>query len=264
MLLSFCRASSFWCGCPFWLPICLACGSSPAADSGPFPSFWLADTTRLLILLSPLFPVPCRHPWPVLYRGSCLCCCLTGLLARGILTSSWICRLHFLSSLLTFTILPPGQGLIASWFLCPVGFHSLEGCSRQLRESMCKHCFPLAISVNSPLFCLLVPLVWSRLFVLHYLDVLIAVLSQAVLVLFCSRLPCKDLRVTEHTQTVEIGVLWSSQSSGAPRSVQAACHTSTKVSPTIPVSTTDMWGVAFHMHPHPLSWMAAPGPVTGL
>lgn len=27
------------------------------------------------------------------------------------------------------------------------------------------------------------------------------------------------------------------------------CHMSMKVSPTIPASTTDMWGVAFHMHP---------------
>lgn len=63
LLLSFCRASTFWGGCPFWLPIYLACGSSPPADSGPFPSFWLADTAGSLILLSPLFPVP----WPVLY-----------------------------------------------------------------------------------------------------------------------------------------------------------------------------------------------------
>lgn len=41
--------------------------------SGPFPSFWLADSTALLILLSPLSLVPCYLTWSVFRWGSCLC-----------------------------------------------------------------------------------------------------------------------------------------------------------------------------------------------
>lgn len=75
--------------------------------------------------------------------------------------------------------------------------------------------FSTAISVNSSPSCLLVPLDWSHLFVLHCLEVLITVLPQAILVLCCSRLPCKELRVTAHTQSdrgaLGLSESWSSQ-----------------------------------------------------
>lgn len=98
--------------------------------SGPFPSFWLEDTTALLILLSPLFPVPCYLPWSVFHGGSCLCFCLAGLLASGTLTSSWVCRLHSSAPLLPFTAWP---GMV-SWLLCPVGCHSLKAAGSKLIE----------------------------------------------------------------------------------------------------------------------------------
>lgn len=80
--------------------------------SGPFPSFQLANSTVLLILLSPLFPVPCYLPWSTFHGGSCLSFCLTGLLATGTLTSSRVCSLHSSAPLLPFTAWAGTGGLL--------------------------------------------------------------------------------------------------------------------------------------------------------
>lgn len=90
---------------------------------------------------------------------------------------------------------------------------SLLHCFAQPIYCIYTHCFPQSNCVDPSLFCLLVPLVWSNLFVLHYSAVLISVLPQVILLSCCCRLPCKDLRDPVHTQMVSAEVLWSSQSS---------------------------------------------------
>lgn len=91
------------------------------------PTFWLAASTALLILLSPSSPVPCYLPWAVFPWGSCL-------LLTHWAASQWDSDFMGLQTPF-FSFFAPTCYLfrvVVAWILCPVGCYSPGAAAGQL------------------------------------------------------------------------------------------------------------------------------------
>lgn len=131
MLLSLCGAGS---SCPFCLPIYLAWGSSyqhatwSSSYSGPFPSFWLADTTVTDLTVTTVHS-------PLLSHMTCVSLGLLPLFLPHQAASQ--CNSDLLMCLRTplFASMVPIYCLarvVVSWLLWPVGCHSSKAAAGEL------------------------------------------------------------------------------------------------------------------------------------